>query len=375
MSEIKTEILIIGASSAGLSCAAYFQKNNIPYVLLEQSNAVGYKWRNYYDRLHLHTPRSISSLPFYKIPKSFGRYISRKKVVEYFEDYIKELNIQPVYNTKVTDVKRENDTWSVTTDNGSYIAEHVIIATGNTRFPKEITKKGLETFTGTAIHSMEYKNGSPYKDKNVLVVGFGNSACEIAICLTEHGAKASLSVRSAVNVLPRDVFGLSTLKMGISTNFLPDRLVDSLNQPFINMVVGDITKLGLKKAPYGIKEQISKTGKIPLLDIGTVDLIKKGKIVVHGDINTISGSEITFEDGKKDNFDAIIFATGHHHGLEKLVKNISDERLTDIKKHISKRKLVGKDNIYFAGFHVSLSGMLRECGIEAKYIYKHITSS
>lgn len=367
-----TEILIIGASSAGLSCASYFQKNNIPYVLLEQSNVVANQWRNHYDRLHLHTPRSISSLPFYKIPKSFGKYVPRKKVVEYFDTYIKKLNIQPVYNTSVTEIEKENNVWNISTNNGNYQAKQVIVATGNTKIPKKINKNGLESFTGTTIHSSEYKNGSPYKNKNVLVVGFGNSACEIAICLSEHGANPSLSVRSKVNVIPRDIFGISTMKMGMNTNFLPAKLADKLNMPLINLFIGDITKLGLKKSEMGPKEQVAKTGRIPLLDIGTVDLIKKEKIKVFGDIVAINGSSITFEDNKKTNFDAIIFATGYKNGLDKLVKNISEERLNDTKIQISKRKQFGKDNIYFAGYHTSLNGMLRECATEAEYIYKHI---
>ncbi|MEJ0101358.1 MAG: hypothetical protein WDO19_01865 [Bacteroidota bacterium] len=96
----------------------------------------------------------------------------------------------------------------------------------------------------------------------------------------EYGAYPSLSVRSAVNVLPRDIFGFPVLEIGKLTSIFPAKVADKINAPLIRMLVGDITKLGLKKSPYGPLEQIKKQKRIPLLDTGTIKLIKQGHIKV-----------------------------------------------------------------------------------------------
>ena len=131
--------------------------------------------------------------------------------------------------------------------------------------------EGLNSFKGMILHSSQYKNGAAFAGKNVLIVGFGNSGCEQAICLHEYGAHPSLSVRSAVNVLPRDIFGFSVLEIGKLTSIFPPKLADKINAPLIRMLVGDIKKLGLRKSTYGPREQIEKQKRIPLLDIGTMN--------------------------------------------------------------------------------------------------------
>ena len=229
----------------------------------------------------------------------------------------------------------------------------------------------MNSFKGEVLHSSQYKNGEAFAGKNVLVVGFGNSGCEQAICLHEHGANPSLSVRSAVNVLPRDIFGFSVLEIGKLTSIFSAAVADKINAPLIRMLVGDITKLGLRKSTYGPREQIEKQKRIPLLDIGTIKLIKQGHIKVYGDIVRIEGNTIYFEDNKQQDFDAIILATGYQHNLESFL-NLSSDRMDDLNNAISKQSYFGKDGLYFCGFYVSPMGMLREIGIEARKIAKDI---
>ena len=74
----------------------------------------------------------------------------------------------------------------------------------------------MDRYRGDVIHSSEYRNGDPWRGRPVLVVGFGNSACEQALDLVERGAEVHLAVRSAVNVLPRDIFGVVPVLPGNS---------------------------------------------------------------------------------------------------------------------------------------------------------------
>ncbi|MCP9769036.1 NAD(P)/FAD-dependent oxidoreductase [Lacihabitans sp. LS3-19] len=370
---IKTNTVIVGASAAGLAAAACLQKQNVDYIILEKQKQVAQLWRNHYDRLHLHTNKKLSNLPFQKFDKNLPTYPPRDAVVDYLDQYAKNQNINPVFETEVFDILREGEYWITTTKKGEkYQSKNVIMATGSTNAPKKATFNGLKTFPGKIIHSSEYKNGEEFKGQKVLVVGFGNSACEQAICLHEHGAFPSLSVRSTVNVLPRDLLGIPILQLGLLTAPLPPRLADTLNASLINFIIGDITKLGLKKSKYGPLEQIQKEKRIPLLDIGTIKLMREGHIKAFGDIKKVEGNLVTFEDNRTENFDAILLATGYVSNLEKFLPENTD-RIADLNTKINKQNNFGKDGLYFCGFYISPTGMLREIGIEAKAIANDIS--
>lgn len=366
-----THTLIIGASAAGLASAVCLQKEGIDFILLEKNSQVGNAWRNHYDRLSLHTSKKWSALPYKKFDDQVSKYPTRNDVISYLENYVTAFNLKPHFNSEVLSVKKVDGHWITKTASNHYQSKFVILATGLQHTPNIPTFEGLHSFTGITIHSSQYKNGEPFREQEVLVVGFGNSGCEQAICLHEHGAHPSLSVRSEVNVIPRDIFGFPVLEIGKITSFLPARWADRLTAPILRILVGDITKWGLKKSKYGPKEQIEKLARIPLLDIGTMKLIKQGKITVYGNISRIEGSTVYFEDGKINKFDAIIFATGYTHGLENIL-DLSIERLNILKTGISNQSYFGKDGMYFCGFYVSPMGMLREIGIEAKKIAKDI---
>jgi len=172
-------------------------------------------------------------------------------------------------------------------------------------------------------------------------------------------------------VIPRDIFGFSSLEVSKLTSLFPPRIADKINAPLVNLLIGNITKLGLKKSTFGPLEQIQKQKKIPLLDIGTIKLIRQGQIKIYGDIVRIEGNKIYFEDNRQQHFDAIILATGYGHNLESFLQ-ITQNRLADINNPISRQSCFGKDGLYFCGFYVSPRGMLKEIGIEAKKIAKDI---
>ncbi len=366
-----SKVVIVGAGGAGLACAALLKKGGVDSVILESASNVASRWRSHYDRLHLHTNRGNSTLPGLKYPKGTPKYPSRDQVVSYMEDYSTQMGLKQIFNQKVISIEKNSDSWHIRAENGEFNSEFVIVCTGKANEPQMASNPGQDTFIGDIMHSADYKNGKAYKNKNVLVVGFGNSACEIAIDLYEHGATPSLSVRSAVNVVPRDILGIPVLQIGIIQGGLPPRISDTLNKPLLKFLIGDIEKYGLRKLPYGPREQIISHGRIPLLDIGTMKLIKNGSIRIFGDIDHIDENTVHFEKQASSDFDAIIFATGYRSGIEKIV-SLNPERLEDIRKPIAKRKMEGNDNIYFCGYYISPTGMLREINIESKAIVRNI---
>jgi hypothetical protein len=367
----QTNTLIVGASISGLASTASLQKQGIDYIIIEKQAQAATPWRNHYKRLHLHTNKRVSNLPYKKFGSTIPRYPSRQEVVDYLEDYQKEFNIDPVCNTEARSIKKEGECWITETTNGIFKSRYVIIATGPFGKAKPVSFKGMETFPGKILHSAVYKTGKDFQGQNALVVGFGNSACEIAIDLYEQGAKPSMAVRSPVNIIPRDFLGIPILELSQLMSRLPPRMADTINAPLMKVLFGDITKLGLKKMPYGPFEEIKKDGNIPVLDIGTIKHIRKGHIKIHGDIDHIEGKTIHFTDGIKEDFDAIIAGIGFYRDYAEII-DVDKSRFEDLKLPVGKQKYFGKDGLYFCGFWVAPTGQIREIASDAKKIAKDI---
>ncbi len=365
MIETETDTLIIGASIAGLATAACLQKKKNPFIILEKENKVATPWHRHYDRLHLHTPRSLSNLPYKKFAKEITTYPSRLEVVDYLLNYQKTFSINPIFNNEVISIRRENGFWIVETSEDTYKSKNVVVATGAYTFPKKILIEGMETFPGKIIHSSEYKTGKEFKGKKVLVIGFGNSACEIALDLYEQEATPSMSLRSPVNIIPRDIFGIPVLRISWLMQKLSPGLADKLNAPLIKYFIGDLNKLGIEKKKKGPLQEIDNNSKPPVIDIGTLKEIKKGNIKLYGEIIKIEGNTVFFKNGSQQ-FDVIIAAIGYDRN-DGILK-IEQQRFDDLKFPVSRQKYFGKDGLYFCGFYISPLGQIHEIASDAKKI-------
>jgi len=371
----ETNTLIVGASVAGLASAGCLSRAGIDFIIIEKHPDVVMPWRNHYERLHLHTNKKLSHLPYKKFLSQIPVYPSRLQVVEYMDSYRKDFGIEPIFNTEAKSICREADYWITETSAGKFKSKNVIMATGAYGLPRKIDFKGMESFPGKILHSSQFKTAHEFKNQKVLVVGFGNSACEIAINLYEQGASPALSVRSAVNVLPRDILGIPVLQLGLLMSNLPPRIADKMNAPLIRLLTGDIRKLGLRKLPYGPLEQMQKDQSVPLLDIGTLKLIREGHCVVYDDIDRIENKTVFFKDGKKEEFDAIVAAIGFNKGYEQDLLQVDKSRFEDLCVCVDKQKYFGKDGLYFCGFFVSPTGQIREIGLDAQKIAKAIAKN
>ncbi len=367
-----SDVIIVGASAAGLAVAACLKQAGIANLtILEKADKVGVAWRHHYDRLHLHTDKGNSNLPYLPFPASTPRYPSRQQVIDYLENYAKQFNLQPHFGQMVTNIAQIDGLWQVTTANGRFVGRNLVMATGYTNQPVMPSWPGQDQFKGQILHSSQYKNGEAFADKNVLVVGFGNSGGEIAIDLHEHGAHPSISVRSAVNVIPRDILGIPILSIGQLMSKLPTAVADVLAAPLIKLTIGDLTKYGLKKLPYGPNTQIARYGRIPLLDIGTVSLIKQGLLQVKPAIKQFTQESVQFVDGQSQSYEAVVLATGYQPNLDVFASGIG--AALDVEgRPMGSGQESALNGLYFCGFYVSPTGMLREIGIEAKKIARSI---
>jgi cation diffusion facilitator CzcD-associated flavoprotein CzcO len=368
--ERQTDSLVIGAGPAGLAAAACLRQCGVPFAVVEQGAALGASWRRHYDRLHLHTDKGHSALPYLDFPKGTPRYPSRDQVVDYLERYALHFGIAPDFAQRVDSVRYRNGEWITTTSGGVYRSKRVVVATGCNAVPHVPQWPGQEHFRGRILHSSEYRNAAAFRDQDVLVVGLGNSGGEIAVDLCEQGARAALAVRGALNVIPREILGVPVLSISIALGRLPARVADMLAAPLIRLTVGDIAKLGLRKLPVGPITQIETTSKVPLIDIGTLELVRAGRIALCGDVRSVGAEgHVCFCDGRSLRFDAIVLATGFRAGLERFL-----ELETGLAQP-PRIKAAGVNGLYFCGFRISATGMLRDIGIEARWIAKDIAAS
>src|ERR1700730_15900842 len=200
--------------------------------------------------------------------------------------------------------------WRVELAQGSSSAPVVVIETGIADAPYRPSWPGSELYQGSVVHSSEYRNPAPYAGKRVLVVGFGNSGGEIALDLANAGVDVALAVRGPVQILPRDLLGFPILAWAILYRPLPARLVDFINAPILRLAVGSIEKLGLRRAAKGPRQMADEDGRVPLIDIGTLDKIRDGSIKIRGGIDRLTPDGVVFADGENRKFDAIVLATG-----------------------------------------------------------------
>ena len=132
---VTTPALVIGAGPAGLAVSACLTKRGVEHVVLEREHEVAPRWRNHYERLHLHTFRDLSRLPHKKWKRGTPRYPSRQPVVDYMDDYARELGVVPQFGQEVQKAERANGGWHVRTQNQTFEAESLVIATGYNRTP------------------------------------------------------------------------------------------------------------------------------------------------------------------------------------------------------------------------------------------------
>lgn len=362
---MQTPILIIGASFSGLATAACLRRRKLAFEVIEQEDSVAAPWRHHYHRLHLHTNKRLSGLPYRAWGAGVPRYPSRLEVIAYLEEYARSFDIQPHFHRKALSVRRSGAGWITETGAENIESRYVVMATGVFGRPRTAELAGR--FSGRLVHSSDYSTGAEYAGQRVLVVGFGNSACEIAIDLVEQGAQVSMAVRSAVNVIPREILGVPVLELALCLQYLPPQLADRVSAPLVRAAIGDLRSLGLSRKPFGPLEQIAREGKTPVLDIGIVRMIRDGEVRVFDGVDRLEGSLVHFADGRSSTFDAVILGVGYESDSARIAK-VEERRFEDLRLSAGRQRFFGTDGLYFCGFWISPTGQIREIARDARRI-------
>ncbi|MCX7997630.1 MAG: NAD(P)/FAD-dependent oxidoreductase [Leptospiraceae bacterium] len=364
------ENLVVGAGPSGLAISALFSKHKIPYKIIEKEKGVGAAWRTHYDRLHLHTIKSLSHLPLLPYPKEYPRYVPKDLLIQYMENYAKTFGIEPSFEEELLEAKRSTEgLWQVKTNKEEYLVKNLIICTGYNHTPNVPHWEGEDKFQGEILHSKSYRNATPFKGKKVLIVGIGNTGGELAIDLIENGIDTSICVRSPLRVVPRELFGVPMQVTAFLLSKLPLGIADAISQFLLYITTYDLSEYGIQTPTYGSVRQVAEMEKIPLVDIGTVKLIRERKLKVFPAIRKFHEREIEFVNDQKAVCDTVLLCTGFHSNLKKFFPN------EDIFTPKGYPKVRGKEylkGLYFLGFTNHVSGFLRYIGVEAQNILNEI---
>ena len=358
-------VVVLGAGPAGLAVAACLVATGLDPLVLERGDGVGRSWRRHYDRLHLNTPKALSHLPGLRFPRAAPTYPSRAELVAYLEHYARRSRLRIDFGCEVGRVAPARGAWRVEHSRGELSAASVVVATGNAAEPIVPRWPGIESFPGAFLHSGSYRNGRELRGRQVLVVGFGCSAGEIGLDLAEHGARPVFSVRGGVNVVPRDLMGIPMLYLGVAFSRLPPVLLDAVSRPFATPRPRELARLGLRRSPRGPARQTAEKGRLPLIDAGTIDLLRRGGARVRPAIERFEGAEVRFVDGSGERFDAVIAATGFRAGVDRFL-DLGAPLVADGRLRLPSGTATSFPGLYFCGFEVVSDGMLRRTAREAR---------
>ncbi|XP_073127835.1 probable indole-3-pyruvate monooxygenase YUCCA11 isoform X2 [Henckelia pumila] len=354
-------VVIIGAGPAGLATSACLNLKNIPNIVLEKEDCCASLWKKRaYDRLKLHLAKEFCELPGMPFPPGTPTYVSKHGFIRYLDDYISYHNVAPLYHREVESAAFDREYWTIMARNTlldrteEYVAAFLVVASGENGegfVPQNIP--GLDSFSGDVMHSSDYGNGKKYENRNVLVVGSGNSGMEVAFDLWNWGARASIVVRSPVHILTKRM-----VKIGmVLLKHVPLDIVDKIVLMLGKMKFGNLSAYGIQrpdKGPFYLK---MTTGRSPVIDVGTIKKIQSHKIKVFPSIKSIDGNHVHFIDGSTKTFDSIVFATGYKSTVSKWLKDdgalFSANGMPNMR---APNHWKGENGLYCAGF--SRSGLL-----------------
>ncbi len=316
---------IIGAGPSGLAMARNFQKHNISYIGFESHSSVGGLWdienkhSSVYKSAHLISSKKKTEFTEFPMKDEVADYPSHVELCSYFNDFADHFKLKEKFNfnclvTKVE--KNDDDTWVIQTDKEQYHLAGVVIANGNLSEPNIPTFKG--SFSGEIIHSKEYKDPEIFKDKRVLVIGAGNSGCDIVVDAVHYSKFVDISVRRGYHFVPKYILGKPADTIGgmIKLPFKIKRFVDS---KILSLFTGNPENFGFPKADHKLYESHPIVNSLILHYIGHGDIrVKKG-------IDYFEDNFVHFKDDTKVEYDLILLATGfklHYPFIDKKYLNL-----------------------------------------------------
>ncbi len=379
-------VCVIGAGSSGITACQVLQARGIEFDCFEVGSLVGGNWRylndngmsSAYKSLHINTSRQIMEYAAYPMTDEYPTYPNHVQIAHYFDSFVDHFGFRDhiQFCTEVTDVRPADGGWDVTVRTvganatRTYRYGAVLVANGHhwdARLP-EPGFPGAETFAGTQMHSHDYKNFDGFEGKRVVVLGIGNSACDIAVETSKVSERTFLAMRRGAHVLPKYVFGIPTDHLTTSPFArMPYFWMRRLSmQVILRLARGSVTKYGLPRPDHRL------LSAHPTISDDLLTRLGHGDITVKPNIARIDADTVHFTDGTSERADVVVYCTGYKITFPFLDDTLIAPRDNEISLY---HRVVAPDHpgLYFIGLVQPLGAIMPLAEIQSEWVADLLT--
>lgn len=368
------KVCIIGAGSSGIASAKVLYQKGIDFDCFEKGSKIGGNWlynndngmSSAYKSLHINTSKQMMAYSDFPMPDDYPDYPHHSLIYEYFENYVDHFGFRHKisFNTEVRHVEKiSNGRYAVSTDRfGIREYDAVLVANGHHWSPRYPEFKGA--FSGETLHSHYYKTFDGYEDQRVLIVGIGNSAVDIACELTNVAKRVVISTRSGAYIVPKYLFGIPTdhiSKPPLAYAPLSVQRATLLGAILINVGKQDNYGIPTPDRPI-LREHPTISQELP-------GKVGHGKISIKPNIKELNDKEVIFDDGSREVFDKIIYATGYKIAFPFFDASFLEARNNEIDLY---HKVVHPEhsNLFFIGLVQPLGAIMPLAEVQSEWVAK-----
>ncbi|MCU0826020.1 MAG: NAD(P)-binding domain-containing protein [Tabrizicola sp.] len=376
---INKTVAVIGAGPAGLPTIKNFLDLGFQVTAFDRCHDVGGNWRfddatghsSVFETTHLISSKYTSEYVDFPLPKDTPDFPSHRQLLRYFSAYATAFGLKDHIRFRTTITRAQplaDGRWRLTwTTEGqaeeSRVFDALCVASGHHHTPRWPSYPG--TFAGEYLHSHDYKRAAPFADKRVLVIGGGNSACDIAVETSRISRKTYISWRRGYYLIPKFLFGMPIDKFFYHFRNLPVRLSAPGMGFLLTLLQGRNSAIGLPDPDHRI------LSTHPTLNSDLYLAIRHGKVLPKGDIARFDGHTVHFKDGTARDFDVVVACTGYHITHPFLDKSVID--LSQAPVRLYHRMLPEKlQNLYFIGLFQPLGCIWPGSELQAKLAARHL---
>ena len=391
------QVCVIGAGSSGIAAAQVLQSRGVAFDCFEAGSGIGGNWRfgndnemsSAYESLHINTSRQMMEYAAYPMPSSLPDYPDHRQIAQYFDDFVDHFGLREkiTFRTEVTKVEplpspggQADDggpRYEVTTrsrDGGepeTRTYRDVIVANGHHWDPRwpEPSFPGAETFPGLQMHAHYYRNADPMAGKRVLVLGIGNSACDIAVESSRVAASTDLAMRRGAHILPKYMFGMPTDHLTDSPLARGPVILQQLAMgALLRLSQGKVTDYGLPQPDHAVLHAH------PTVSQDLLNRLGHGDITVRPNIDRFEGSKVFFTDGTAGEYDVVVYCTGYRVSFPFFTKAVvrAEDNHVDLY-----RRVVHPDHpgLYFLGLIQPLGAIMPLAEVQAEWVGDLVTGA
>lgn len=357
--EFDAEVCLIGAGAAGLAAGKALADRGIAFDWFEKGSMVGGLWRidndngsvAAYRTLHLNSSRPLTQYPSYPMPADWPDYPPHELVARYFQDFAEDNHLieRITFRTEVTGVEPlagggapGGHGWAVTAGGQRRTYRAVMVANGHHGAPRIPDFPGV--FTGETLHSHDYRDPVIFTDKDVVVVGVGNSGMDIACDAAKVAHQVFLVTRHGVHVIPKYAFGKPVDQLGSPLmGYIPFPVERTLYETILRISTGRPEDRGLPKPDHRLLHAH------PTVSAELYDRVGHGDITMKPGIKALEGDHIRFDDDSVAHADVLVHATGYQITLPFLAPEVYDPARNAMPLY---QRVVSPDRpgLFFIGF-------------------------